>query len=114
MNTELNWLLRVFALSLSFVIIWPFVCKVGMPMHSRLLALMNDQNCFGFVFRLAGCSFAGLSSELPKLFPVTVTSSLFCFFVVFVAFSLHSYYFTCNPGEVRFCFGVSARNIAVN
>ena len=62
-----------------------------------------------------GCSFAGLSSELPKLFPVTVSSSLFCFFVAFVAFSLHSYYyFTCNPGEVRFGFGVSARNIAVN
>ena len=47
-NTELNWLLRVFALFRSFVIIWPFVCSVGMPMHSRMIALMN---CFGFVFR---------------------------------------------------------------
>ena len=52
-NTELNWLLMVFALSRSFVIIWPFVCNVGMPMHSVLFALMNDHNCFGFVFRLS-------------------------------------------------------------
>ena len=52
-NMELNWLLRLFALSRSFVIIWPFVCNVGMPMHSRLFALMNYQNCFGFGFRLS-------------------------------------------------------------
>ena len=52
-NTELNWLLRVFALSRSFVIIWSFVCSVGMPMHSHLFALMNDQNCFRFVFKLS-------------------------------------------------------------
>ena len=34
----------VFALSRSVVSIWPFACNVGMPIHSRLIALMNDQN----------------------------------------------------------------------
>ena len=29
------------------------VCNVGMPMHSLLFALMNDQNFLGFVFRLS-------------------------------------------------------------
>ena len=46
-------LVVVVALSRSFVIIWPFVCNVGMPMHSRLFTLMNDDNYFGFVFRLS-------------------------------------------------------------
>ena len=53
LNTELNWLLRVFALSQSFVIIWAFACNAGMPMHSRMFALMNDHTCFGLVFRLS-------------------------------------------------------------
>ena len=48
-NTEVNWLLRAFALSRSFVIGLSFTLKVGMPMFSRLFALMNDQNRFGFV-----------------------------------------------------------------
>ena len=46
-NTE------VFALSRSFVIGLSFTLRVGMPMFSRLFALMNDQNRFGFVFRLS-------------------------------------------------------------
>ena len=54
-NTEVNWLLRVFALSRSSVIglSFNFTIRVGMPMFSRLFALMNDQNRFGFVFRLS-------------------------------------------------------------
>ena len=52
-NTEVNWLLRAFALSRSFVIGLSFTLRVGMPMFSRLFALMNDQNRFGFVFRLS-------------------------------------------------------------
>ena len=52
-NTEVNWLLRAFALSRSFVIGLSSTLRVGMPMFSRLFALMNDQNRFGFVFRLS-------------------------------------------------------------
>ena len=52
-NTEVNWLLRAFALSRSFVIGLSFTRRVGMPMFSRLFALMNDQIRFGFVFRLS-------------------------------------------------------------
>ena len=52
-NTEVNWLLREFALSRSSVIGLSFTLRVGMPMFSRLFALMNDQNRFGFVFRLS-------------------------------------------------------------
>ena len=52
-NTEVNWLLRAFALSRSSVIGLSFTLRVGMPMFSRLYALMNDQNRFGFVFRLS-------------------------------------------------------------
>ena len=54
-NTEVNWLLRAFALSRSFVIGLSFTLslRVGMPMFSRLFALMNDKNRFGFVFRLS-------------------------------------------------------------
>ena len=52
-NTEVNWLLRAFALSRSFVIGLSFTLRVGMPMFSRLFALMNDQNRFGFVFKLS-------------------------------------------------------------
>ena len=51
-NTEINWLLRAFALSRSSMIGLSFTLRVGMPMFSRLFALMNDQNRFGFVFRL--------------------------------------------------------------
>ena len=51
-NTEVNWLLRVFPLSRSFVIGFSFTLRMGMPMFSRLFALMNDQNRLGFVFRL--------------------------------------------------------------
>ena len=75
-----------------------FTLRVGMPMFSRLFALMNDQNRFGFVFRLSpiiylvvyigfagSCQcFSSLSSKFPKLFPMFVQSSLFCFFMVFV------------------------------
>ena len=28
-------------------------CQCRMSMHSRLFALLNDQNCVGFVFRLS-------------------------------------------------------------
>ena len=52
-NTEVNWLLRAFALSRSSVIGLSFTLRVGMPMFSRLFAVMNDQNRFGFVFRLS-------------------------------------------------------------
>ena len=52
-NTEVNWLLRAFALSRSSVIGLSFTLRVGMPMFSCLFALMNDQNRFGFVFRLS-------------------------------------------------------------
>ena len=52
-DTEVNWLLRAFALSRSFEIGLSFTLRVGMPMFSRLFALMNDQNRFGFVFRLS-------------------------------------------------------------
>ncbi len=52
-NTEVNGLLRAFALSRSFAIDLSFTLRVGMPMFSRLFALMNDQNRFGFVFRLS-------------------------------------------------------------
>ena len=52
-NIEVKWLLRAFALSRSFVIVLSFTLRVGMPMFSRLFALMNDQNRFGFVFRLS-------------------------------------------------------------
>ena len=72
-----------------------------MPMFSRLFALMNDQNRFGFVFRLSpiwlftgfvgSCQcFSSLSSKFPKLFPMFVQSSLFCFFMAFVSSPLHS------------------------
>ena len=50
---SVNWLLRAFALSRSFVIGLTFTLRVGMPMFSRLFALINDQNRFGFVFRLS-------------------------------------------------------------
>ena len=53
MNTEVNWLLRAFALSRSYVIGLSSTLRVGMPMFSRLFALVNDQNRFGFVFRLS-------------------------------------------------------------
>ena len=46
MGKEEGGLLRGFALSRSFVISWPFVCNVWMPIQYRLFALMNDQNCF--------------------------------------------------------------------
>ena len=62
-NTEVNWLLRVFALSRSFVIGLSFTLRVGTPMFSCLFALMNDQNRFGFVLRF-GC----LHSICRKLF----------------------------------------------
>ena len=52
-STEVNWLFRAFALSRSFVIGLSFTLKVGMPMFSLLFALVNDQNRFGFVFRLS-------------------------------------------------------------
>ena len=52
-NTEVNWLLRAFALSRSFVIGLSSTLRVGMPMCSRLFALTNNQNRFGFVFRLS-------------------------------------------------------------
>ena len=52
-NTKVNRLLRAFALSRSFVIGLSFTLRVGMPMFSRLFALMNNQNRFGFVFRLS-------------------------------------------------------------
>ena len=52
-NTEVNWLLRAFALSRSSVIGLSFTLRVGMPMFSHLFALMNGQNRFGFVFRLS-------------------------------------------------------------
>ena len=44
--------------------------------------------CIGFV---GSCqSFSSLSSKFPKLFPMFVQSSLFCFFMSFVSSSLHS------------------------
>ena len=46
-NTELNWLFRAFALSRSLIIGWSFTRSVGMPMFSRLFALINDQNLLG-------------------------------------------------------------------
>ena len=52
-NTLVNWLLRAIALSRSFVIGLSFTLRVRMPMFSRLFALMNGQNRFGFVFRLS-------------------------------------------------------------
>ena len=52
-KTEVNWLLRAFALSRSFVIGLSSTLRVGMPMCSRLFALTNDQNRFGFVFTLS-------------------------------------------------------------
>ena len=52
-KTEVNWLLRAFALSRSLVIGLSFTLRVGMPMFSRLFALMNNQNRFGFIFRLS-------------------------------------------------------------
>ena len=50
-NTELNWLFRAFALFRSLIIGWSFIRSVGMPMFSRLFALINDQNRFG-LYRL--------------------------------------------------------------
>ena len=44
---------HTFALSRSSVIGLSFTLRIGMPMFSRLFALMNDQNRFGFVFRLS-------------------------------------------------------------
>ena len=52
-NTEVNWLLRAFALSCSFVIGLSFTLRVGMPMFSGLFAVTNDHNRFRFVFRLS-------------------------------------------------------------
>ena len=52
-NTDVNWLLRTFALSRSFVIGLSFTLRAGMPKLSRLFALMNDHNRFCFVFRLS-------------------------------------------------------------
>ena len=40
-------------LSRSFVIGLSFTLRVGIPMFSRLFALINDHNRFGFVFRLS-------------------------------------------------------------
>ena len=48
-KSELNWLLRAFALSRSFIIGWLFTRSVGMPMFSCLFALINDQNSLGLV-----------------------------------------------------------------
>ena len=41
-----------FALSRSLIIGWSFTRSVGMPMFSRLFALINDQNRFGLVFQV--------------------------------------------------------------
>ena len=43
-NTEVNWLLRAFALSRSFVISLSFTLRVGMPMFSRLFASIQQAN----------------------------------------------------------------------
>ena len=45
-NTELNWLLRAFALSPSFSINLSFTRRVGMPIFSHLLALINYNTVF--------------------------------------------------------------------
>ena len=67
-NTEVNWLLRAFALSRSFAIGLSFTLRVGMPMFSRVFALMNDQNRFGFVLdcRQFGCLHK-ICRKLPML-----------------------------------------------
>ena len=101
-NTEVHWLLRAFALSRSFVIGLSFTLRVGMPMCSRLFALMNDQTRFGFVLDCHQFGslhricmklphFSSVSSKFPKLFPMFVKSSLFSFFMAFVSSFLHSY-----------------------
>ena len=66
-NTEVNWLLRAFALSRSFVIGLPFTLRVGMPMFSRLFALMNDQNRFVFVL---GCHQFGCFHKMCRKLPM--------------------------------------------
>ena len=67
-NTEVNFLLRAFALSRSFVIGLSFTLRVGMPMFSRLFALMNDQNRFGFVFIY--CHQFGCFHRVCRKFPM--------------------------------------------
>ena len=65
-NTEVTWLLRAFALSRSFVIGLSFTLRVGMPMFSRLFALMNDQNRFRFDCHQFGCLHM-ICRKLPML-----------------------------------------------
>ena len=36
----------------------------GMPMHSHLFVLMNDQNCFGFVLDFLQCAYLGSLSRI--------------------------------------------------
>ena len=52
-NTELNWLLRVFVLSRSFIIALSFIRSMGKIMFSRVFTLINDQNHFRLVFSLS-------------------------------------------------------------
>ena len=49
-NTDVNWLLRAFALSQSFLIGLSFTLRVGMPVCFRLFVLMIDQNRLALVF----------------------------------------------------------------
>ena len=67
-NTEVNWLLRALVLSRSFVIGLSSTFRVGMPMFSRLFALMNDHNRFGFVLdcHQFGCLYR-ICRKLPML-----------------------------------------------
>ena len=66
-NTEVNWLLRAFDLSRSFVIGLSFTLRVGMPMFSRLFALLNDQNRLGIVFRLSPIWLFKICRKLPMI-----------------------------------------------
>ena len=49
-NTEVNWLLRAFALSRSFVIGLSFILRVGMPMFFSFVCLHELPESFWICF----------------------------------------------------------------
>ena len=69
---------KAFALLRLFINGWSFTRNMGMPMFSRLFALINDQSNFGLVFRLSTMWLLRvfirfcLLSKFLKFLPVTV------------------------------------------
>ena len=68
-NTQVNWLLRAFALSRSFVIGLSFTLRVGIPMFSRLF--VGSCQCL-----------SSLSSKFPKLSQCSFNAVCFAFLLL--------------------------------